>query len=342
MSFHPKIQEIAERIAATEKKRKRLAEFVTEVAGHQLKQSIDPSPLKQVRIAAVDGGMLKRSFHGMDCLLVRAAGVCFEYTNGNVASVQYHPSRNPIPRPEIFESLSELDWNHFSSLNRLQEEISQATVCMEHWQPDLLLIDGMLLPHTLDRPAKTSPLFPVYSSLLRSYQKLFAIAKEKKIALAGVVEDSRSTLFCDYVRESILSKVTHEMVSELSSLLGKTRDSNLLHLILEKGERTKTFHVAGLPDLPLLRTFFLKTAAFDRPLKVDYLPETTNPEELGPLLLAISGHHSGYGLPTPLIEADNVAKLSELEMENLYATILSFTGQLPSMMALRRDQRPFT
>ena len=78
---------------------------------------------------------------------------------------------------------------------------------------------------------------------------------------------------------------------------------------------------------------------------MDFLAKKKNidaqADEISAILLSISGHHSGYGLPAPLIEADNVAKLSESEMENIYSNILSFTGHLPGVMKLRREERPF-
>jgi len=63
--------------------------------------------------------------------------------------------------------------------------------------------------------------------------------------------------------------------------------------------------------------------------------------QIASILLAISGQHSSYGLPAPIIEADNVAKLSDNEMENFYFQILAFAGNLPSIMQLRRETRPF-
>ena len=80
-------------------------------------------------------------------------------------------------------------------------------------------------------------------------------------------------------------------------------------------------------------------------LMVDFLCNNEDPigvaDRLSSVLLSVSGHHSGYGLPAPLIEADNVAKLSDQEVENFYSHILSFAGNIPSVMKLRRDQRPF-
>ena len=342
----PLIKKIAQRITETESKRIKLAEFVKEVSpGMDLTVKVSLDPLDSLKIVGVDGGIVKKSFHGNDCMLVRAAAACFHYEKGKVSKVEYFPSKNPPPKPEIYEALSELDWNHFTSLNRLKEEITVAIQAMEAFKPDLLLLDGLLLPHYLDKPANTSPLYNTYNNVLTLYRTLFSNAVKSRTALAGVVEDSRSVLFCTHLATNILSKVDHPMIPELKILLDKTRDSNILYFILKKGERSLSFTVPNPlninVDFPPIQTFYLKTVEYDRPLKIDFLTETIRPDTLAGILLSISGYHSGYGIPAPLIEADQVAKLDEVEMDNFYANILSLTGTLPSIMRMRREQRPF-
>jgi len=340
------IRKIAERIAETEKRRTRLADFLKELpSGMELRRSLQPDPLNNLKIAAVDGGLVRKSLHGMDCMLARAASVCFHYSGGKLANVSYFPSRNPAPRPEIYEALSELDWNHFSSINRLKEEVGVAIACLDELEPDILLMDGMLFPHNLDRPSNSSPLHPSYTSLLQLYRELFKKAIQKKTALAGVIEDSRSIVFCEHIKSQILSNVSHKMIPDMRNLLNKTRDSNLLYLMLEKGDRSLSFpiqppHTTDF-DFPPMKTFYLKTARLDRPIKIDFLSQLTNEDSLSSILLSVSGHHQGYGLPAPLIEADNVAKLSETDMENFYSNILSLTKGAPTAMKLRRETRPF-
>jgi len=341
------VKEIVQRITETETKRKKLADFVRELPPEmKIMKKVNPLPLDNVTIAGIDGGLVKKSLHGMDCMLVRAVGAGFRYSGGKVEKVEYFPSKNPAPRPEIYESPSEIEWNHFTAINRLIEEITTATNCIEKLKPDILLLDGMLLPHHLDKPAATSPLNTLYKKLIQEYKNLFEKAISSRVALAGVIEDSRNIIFCDHLSNEVLSQVNHGMVPELKKLLKKTRDSNLLHLVLERGERTTTFPSSNPLSsdfgIPPIRSFYLKTASYDRPLKIDFLPQTVDIDTLAGLLLSVSGQHSGYGLPVPLIEADNVAHLSEIDMENFYSSILSLTGNITSTMKLRREQRPFS
>ncbi|MBI4173508.1 MAG: DNA double-strand break repair nuclease NurA, partial [Candidatus Aenigmarchaeota archaeon] len=89
-----------------------------------------------------------------------------------------------------------------------------------------------------------------------------------------------------------------------------------------------------------IHTFYLKTSDFDRPLKVDFLGRG-NAKAIASMLLSVSGHHPGYGFPAPLIEADNVACLQENEMSHFHSQIVRLVGNIPSVMTLRREQRPF-
>lgn len=340
------VRNIVERLTETESRRQKLADFVREIAPDtKMTIPVTPASLDQATIAGVDGGLVKKSLHGLDCMLVRAVASCFHYSKGAVERVSYYPSRSPTPKPLVYESVSELEWNHFTSLQRLKEEVNTAIACIEKLRPQLLLLDGLLLPHFLDRPASSSSLSPLYKGLLQDYKTLFKTAVAHQVGLAGVIEDSRSSVFCDFLNTEVLANVTHELVPEMRQLLKKTRDSHLLTLILEKADRTRTFPctnpLVSEFGIPPLRSFFLKTAVRDRPLKIDFLPETTTVDSLASLLLAISGHHDGYGLPAPLIEADQIAHLSEEEMNTFYSSLLSLTGNIPSTMQLRREQRPF-
>ncbi|MFQ5647781.1 MAG: DNA double-strand break repair nuclease NurA [Candidatus Aenigmatarchaeota archaeon] len=348
----PTIKKIAARISRTEDQRKRLAAFLKEIAPQaNLIKKPGPAELGSLRITAVDGGLVKRSLHGFDCAIVRAAAVCFHYQGSKVKRVEYWPSKSPVPVPEVLETLSDLDWAYAASMMRLREEVQTAIRCIDALKPDLLLLDGSIVPHYADKPSKNSPSYPAYQQLIASYQKLYQKAAERGITLAGVIEDSRSTVFCNLVKSDILTKVQHNLVPELVDLLLRTRDTNLLYLVLGRGERTSEFKYSSTPqEHPVLKdlgshsdkmsSFYLKTAEFDRPVKVDYL-EPADPDRLAGLLLSISGQHPGYGIPAPLIEADNVAKLSDTEMENFYSQILHLTGNAPSIMRLRREQRPF-
>ena len=351
-----RIREIADKISTMEGQRKRLAEFLTEVGPVlEFVRRPEPDKLADMKIAGIDGGLARRSFHGFDCVLTRAVAACFSYRNGRVAKVEYIPSKLPGIQPDVVEALTDIDWAYHSSIFRMKAEISRAIECAEGFRPDLLLMDGSIVPHHADKPSRSSRTYTGFVEMLKLYERLYAECTKKNILLAGVIEDSRGTRFCDMVAAKILSSLKHPAAREMQSLLSVTRDTNLLYYVLSKGDMSHVFPYSERPsEHPVLRefgssygdrlhSFYLKTAQRDRPVRVDFLSD--NPEKTGDsiasILLPISGHHSGYGLPAPLIEADNVAKMPETEMENFYMSVLGLTGNLPGMMRLRRDQRPF-
>jgi len=305
-----------------------------------------------MRISAVDGGIVKRSLHGFDFVLARGVGVCFSYRNGRVYKVDYHPDKMPTPELFVLEALSDIDWIHTTSIVRQRVEIKTAIETLEKLKPDLLLLDGSIIPHYQDRPARLSKVYESYNEMISLYKKLFDMCLSRNVLLAGVVEDSRGTKFCDIVNERILSEVKHPSVPELKDILEKTRDTNLLYWILHEGERTDVFPYSDrAKEHPVMKdfqefgdrifSFYMKTAKFDRPIRIDFLGEENLVNKLGSIILSISSHHSGYGLPSVLIEADQVAKLAEEDIENIYEQVLTQTGSLPSIFRLRRDMRPF-
>jgi len=343
------IKRIAESIRDTEKDRMKLADFLKTVSP-QLKivEEAKPGDLDGKKIAGVDGGLLKHSFHGLDIVLARAVGVCFSYTKGKVDNVLYHPSKSPPATPFTMEALQDIDFIYFASVSRQQMEIKTATECIEKFKPDVLLLDGPIAPHYSSKPHETSPIYPQYERLIKLYDTLYKTVEKEGVLLAGVVEDSRSDRFCSLVKKDILSKVNHVDVPKVISLLDKSRDTNMLFWVLDKNQKTLLFNYSDEIDKhPTLKdlnkeifSFYLKTAKYDRPVRVDILDKKRE-QEIASLLLSISGYHSSYGFPTVLIEADNVAKLSEQEIDNFYYSLLKYTGNIPSMMKLRREQRPF-
>jgi hypothetical protein len=349
----PRIQEIAERISKIEGKRKKLAEFLKSVKSDvKLSERVEAFDINDMKISAVDGGIVKRSLHGFDFVLARGVGVCFCYRNGRIEKVDYYPDKMPTPELFVLEALSDLDWVHTTSIVRQRVEIRTAIEMAEKLKPDILLLDGSIVPHYQDRPARTSKVYQSYGEMISLYKKLFGKCLSENVLLAGVVEDSRGTRFCDIVNERILSKVSHSSVPGLKGILENTRDTNLLYWILNEGERTDVFpYSEKAREHPVMKdfeefagkihSFYMKTARFDRPIRIDFLGEKEQAEKFASVIFSISSHHSGYGLPSVLIEADQVAKLAEDDIDNIYEQVLTQTGSLPSIFRLRRDSRPF-
>jgi len=148
-------KKIAEKILDEENKRRKFANFLREINSEEkLLTKVTPEKLEDIRIVGVDGGIVKKSLHGFESILARAAGVCFCYKEGKVDKVEYFPSRFPTPMPFIFDILSELEFFHSNSIIRQAIEIETAIKCIKKLKPDLLLLHGSIIPHYSDKPKK--------------------------------------------------------------------------------------------------------------------------------------------------------------------------------------------
>jgi hypothetical protein len=358
---------LASLISSMENYRKKLGEVIKEFNSSnklQLDKEIfeekiilpaEKMQLDNIRIAGVDGGLVKKTFHGIDLMLLRAVGVIFAYDNNKLSKVDYYPNSIPTPEPKtIIDPFSDLEFEINSSIERQITEITVARETIEKFEPDILFLHGSVIPHYTFVPDKGSLLYVNYKRMIEAYTKLFETVKQKKTILAGAIEDSRGTRFCEIINTKVISQIKTELPAELKLMLNRTKDSNLLTYALKYAERTFVFPYSFaveqhsiLKEFPSFSnqifTFYVKTAEFDRPIRVDFLADkgtVDTANKLSSALLSLSGH-SSYGIPSVLIEADQRAKLSEEDLEMFYWDIINKAGNLPGLFEQRRNQRPF-
>jgi hypothetical protein len=251
------------------------------------------------------------------------------------------------------------------SLERLQDEI-QLAIEMTDRTPDVILLDGSILPLTLDKPPTSSTLSQKYFKLIEMYEALYQKCLDKNIFLAGVIKDTRSTRFM-----SILGRVLPILMSKIPDLqklrdldyrpiIQQTRDASFLFRFLNPGERSFTFKYAeSTTKSPILKDFmkkdwndmiyslYLKAVQFDLPTKIEFLAPT-NPvkyaNQIAALVLPLSNKNAEYGVPSVLIEADARARLFETDLDYIHSSLTHFVSRVgfsPLLMKLRRDRRPF-
>jgi len=360
-------EEFSKRIEEIENQRKKLGDFLREVSSstnlaldreifeEKIILPMESANLGNLKIAGVDGGLVKHTLHGLDIMLLRAVGVLFYYKDGKLEKVDYHPDAIPSPNPRVFfDPFTDLEFEINSNYERQLTEVNNAIEVIEKFEPNILFLNGSVVPHYTEKPAEHSLLFPTYRKLIEAYVELFYKSIEKKTVLAGVIEDSRGTRFCEVINERLMAKVPNELL-DIKLLLNRTKDTNLLTYALKLAERSFIFRYSSFPEQhPILKEFggkiansifcfYLKTAEFDRPIRVDFLAEkdfVKTANFISSVLLALCGH-SSYGMPSVLIEADQRAKLSEKDLEMFYLDLINRVGNLPGLFTLRREQRPF-
>jgi len=363
-NFHQQLEEIINKINFVESKRVKFGKFLRKI-NNEFKigpneEIIDSNIINQTKddfqektsILGVDGGIVKHSYHGLDLILMRAAGVNFIYDKGKLIEANYYPSTNPISAPKILmEQFSDNELSSCYNLERQIMEIQTTIDSIKKMKPDVVFLDGSVIPHYVNKP-DNHVLIKYYDKMIEKYKELFEVSKEKNVILAGVIEDSRGAKFCDIINRRVMTKMGSELSEELQKILEKTKDSNLLFYVLKKSERTCIFNYSVNPDThPILKefdemagsffSFYIRTMEFDRPVRVDFLSEKPieTSEKLSSILMKTSGH-SGYGLPAVLIEADQRAKLSEKDMNMFYSDLISRVGNISSLSKMRREMRP--
>ena len=84
------LQNAADGVKILEDKRHRLGLFLRDIKGAQIEQDaeiledrmvvpVEPDPLKRLRVAGVDGGLVKKAYHAVDLILTRAVAAVFDY-----------------------------------------------------------------------------------------------------------------------------------------------------------------------------------------------------------------------------------------------------------------------
>ena len=325
-------------------------------------KSMDLYGLKMI---GIDGSIISKSLHGVDLLLSRAVAVLFKFKKEK-PEVQYYPNATPSPRLIYnFDLITTPEIDIMSSLERLQDEIQLAIEMSDH-HPDVLLLDGSILPLTLDKPPTSSTLSQKYFKLIEMYEALYQSCLEKNIFLVGTIKDTRSTRFM-----GILGKILPILMNKIPELqkireldyrpiIQQTRDATFLFRFLHPNERSFTFKYAEsttkstiLKDFAkkdwneMIYSFYLKPVQFDFPTKIEFLAPT-NPvkyaNQIASLMLPLSNQHAEYGVPSVLIEADARAHLFETDLEYIHNSLSHFVNRVgfsPLLMKLRRDKRPF-
>jgi hypothetical protein len=353
-----RIENAVGQIKGLEEKREKLALFLREArekvffSGDVLERDmihiVGKTDLEGKIVAGVDGGLSQHAYHGVDLILTRAVAAIFRY--GPRISVDYFPSSIPAPKLIVLsDPYSDDDFVVSSSLERQGGEIEVALKVAEKIKPDVILMDGSIVPHGSDKPSKNSPAWERYQKVFENFRKLYSVEP----LVAGCVEDSRGRRFCEIISEQVLSRVDDPKTEELKKVLEGTRDTNLLFHLLKTGERSFIFRYSKdsenhpvLSDLwewgDKIYSFYIKTAEFDRPVRVDFV--SSSPEKdankIAEIVLA-TACHSSYGIPAPIIEADLRAKLEEKDVLDVHGQLVDKLGIVPSLMKLRRDQRPF-
>ncbi len=364
------IREIAAKINEIDSRRKVLASLLgrcSETGAVELKSKIKKAELsKEIVICGVDGGFLKKEYHGAGLILRRAVAVAFKFSKDfKLQNTSYFPNRRPFPEPVVTgPELAEQEFNLLAGLKREECELQTALAAIEKFSPDVLVRDGSIILYPGNAVEKGSQIYEEYKKVIGLFKQLYKTCKEKNILLVGAVEDSRGKRYCGILKNEIIptiagfeniSKDVRTKIETAKNILDMTTDTLFLYYLLDVGERTAALDYSTTSDLPIIADLaefrkniyvsYVKAAEFDRPLRLEFFSEPENlqetSEKIVSIIFQISNQNRLYSYPSVLIEADARAKLSEEEIDYFKAAIAEKLGRNPILFELRRELRPF-
>ena len=333
----------------------------------QFYTKIEPTSLSGLKIAGIDGGLVRKRFRSMDLVLTRGVAVIFQFGPEDGPIVDFYPDAFPEPKiSPLMLTLSSIELEQLASLERIAAELKVTLSVLDEFHTDLILLDGSLFYHPRDRPQTGSIVYEKFQEILALYKQLYHKARKKGTTLVGIVKDSRSTRIATIMGEILPHIVRKPDVFEMMQgvdyrwLLKISRDCDLLDTFLEEGERSFAFRYSSEIALSSNLTnddlsawassiwvTYLKTARDDLPIRVEFLSaEDDNPvtEKLDKALsaiLPISSQHPEYGIPTPILEADARAKISANETRLIIDRLMALSGLTYITLEKRRSRNPF-
>ncbi len=329
-------------------------------------KKIEPTSLSGLRIAGIDGGLVRRQFRSMDLLLTRGIAVIFHFGPEEGPNVDFYP--DPFPEPQIrpmMLTLSGAELDQISSLERVATELRVTLAVLEEFHTDIILVDGSLFYHPRDRPQTGSVVFEKFQEVLALYKQLYNKARKKGTTLVGIVKDSKSSRVTNLLGDILPHIIRKPAIFELMQgvdyrwLLKITRDCDILDTYLEEGERSFIFRYSSelqLNSNPLSEEIskwassiwvtYLKTARDDLPLRIEILTDGTS-EDVWKVdralaaILPLSWQHPEYGIPAPILEADTRAKISLNETQLIVDRLMALSGLTYTSLEKRRSRNPF-
>ncbi len=328
--MNPEIENLSRKIEEQAQKTRVKAEEIRSQDELTIKVNEEPYTGK---VTGVDGGLVKKDLHGLQVIITRACAVQMNYREGKLQEHSYFPGPSPVP---TIYSAEEERRTKKASLYRAKTEIETAINSIKEGNPDMLILDGSIVPSPSDKPGEEADESEkeLYQELIDRYSQLFTESLEKGVQLIGAVEDSKSR------------KISKEHGED-------TLDTVLLNYVLKENERTTKFNYSDEPgNHPVLSDFspekrnkvkamYLKPVEQDNPLRIEYLENHMEPGEIAETLNHLSKISRNYSYPAPIIEADLHAKITREEAESVVDEIKTHTGEETLLMERRRDKRPF-
>ena len=151
------LSKLVEEIDRVETTRKRFGAVMKTIKGHidlsrfpalvpdtmetSLLKKLEPTSLSGLRIAGIDGGLVRKRFRSMDILLTRAVAVVFQFGREDGPDVEFYPEAFPEPRiTPVLLALQSPELDQLASLERVAIELEATISVLDEFHTDLILL----------------------------------------------------------------------------------------------------------------------------------------------------------------------------------------------------------
>ncbi|MHA1983229.1 MAG: DNA double-strand break repair nuclease NurA [Candidatus Hodarchaeales archaeon] len=326
--------------------------------------NIQKNNLHGITIAGVDGGLVKKSFTGVNIAAFRAIGAVFTFGRKNIIKNHYFPNKNPkISLKNFVSPMSNMEWDQISSFLRANSELKLGIDLVSNLtgkKIDFLLMDGSFKEiHVYGSNFKNNILLNLKNEYARLLRDLIDITNKKGVSLAWIVKDSKLRDFSAVIFSLIpeLSANMHELMALNSNeILKNLNDQLLMNYVLFPNQRSFiiTKEKTSNANHSVFRTenfsFYLKVVPYDIPIRIDFMiPKNllvsskviSTADKISSVVCPSSNISSDYSLPSPLIEADARAKISQDKFSSIIELIHNKIPNYFEFKDLKRSRSPF-
>ncbi|MHA1371101.1 MAG: DNA double-strand break repair nuclease NurA [Promethearchaeota archaeon] len=338
----------------------------------RLFQKINLHGLGSIRIAAVDGSILRESMLGVDLIATKYRGVVFRFFNNKPPHVKYFPrAKNENLNLSMFiQDSSTLDIDFYMNAKRMLGELNLVhDILVQEPNIDLMIIDGSLcIPPLFLQPLIHRSHLKTCLEISDLLIRILDICERKNVLLVGVVKDSMKRTIVDILGNLIsIEGVSNEFFKPFFDfnyrrVLATLKDYEFFFRFLKAGERSfiyKSSLSSGLTSKGTefesymenhnlgLFSYLIKPVPMDIPLRVDFIVQDEKNKvfryarRTESLLYPVSKIMIDYSEPSPQFEAHRRVKIPEHEFKAIIEIIRRKTGYCSTLLQKRRDRRPF-
>jgi len=292
--------------------------------------------------AAIDSGFELIEIANSQLLIYKVAGFIAKYKNGRITEYAYEPRIAKLEN-EYEEDLEEDENQKFASLVRLNAEISNAINIAKKLKPDIILLDGSILPLPADRPERGTKLFDRYQNLIKKYIELFDVCTKNKIMLLGVVKETKSKKFLKLLKQNVQNIYNLEDFPNTDDFLFMTffLEEKTRSVIFPYSENKNEQIIKDIQDYgSKIFVFYIRTTKHMKPLRIEFLLNEDY-KKIDQVFLSLCPKASNYSYPSVLVETDQRSRLTKEQLADVKNLIYNKVFRESAVYYQRNDLKPF-